>query len=175
MASVIRGSDTFDSSITGTILQVVSKTISTQGSQTIAVTDTQIGTGDDFQISITPKGNNSKFIVSVRWFGEISTAWEAVFNILRDGARINTTNNLNYHGLSMPTTTYQAGDNNSTPDILNLQTLDSTGSTKGILTTYTLVCSDFNAATMWTNRCFGTVGANYETGISELMVMEVAG
>ena len=175
MASVIRGDDDFDSSITGTILQVVSKTISTQGSQTITTADTQIGTGDDFQISITPKGNNSNFIVSARWFGESGTAWEQVFNILRDGARINTTNNLNYHGLSMSTQTFQSNDSNSTPTILNLQTLDSTGSLIGTQITYTLVCSEYNTDTLWTNRCFAAPAPNRETGISELMVMEVAG
>jgi hypothetical protein len=158
----------------GHILQVVNKTISTQGSQTIGTTDTQIGTGTDFDISITPKGNGSKFIVTARWFGETDVAWNVVFNIHRDGVRINTggltTNNL---GLSMATQTYgNATDNNSTPEIMNLQTVDSTASTAGSPITYTLVASSTAAKTMWTNRCFG---ASHEKGISELIVTEIAG
>ena len=61
------------------ILQVVNKVISTQGEQTIGTTDTQIGTGTDFDISITPKGTASKFIVSARWFGESSYRMECSF------------------------------------------------------------------------------------------------
>ena len=156
----------------GHILQVVNKTISTQGSQTIGTTDTQIGTGTDFDISITPKGNGSKFIVTARWFGEVATAWNLVFNIHRDGVRINvggsTSNRL---GLSMATQTYgQVTDNASTPEILNLQTVDSTGSTVDTPITYTLVASGSSSYTMWTNRTFNGV----EYGISELIVMEIA-
>ena len=156
----------------GNVLQVVNKTISTQGSQTIGTTDTQIGTGTDFDISITPKGNGSKFIVTARWFGEVATAWNLVFNIHRDGVRINvggsTSNRL---GLSMATQTYgQVTDNASTPEILNLQTVDSTGSTVDTPITYTLVASGSSSYTMWTNRTFNGV----EYGISELIVMEVA-
>ena len=156
----------------GHILQVVNKVISTQGSQTIATTDTQIGTGTDFDISITPKGNGSKFIVTARWFGEVATAWNLVFNIHRDGVRINvggsTSNRL---GLSMATQTYgQVTDNASTPEILNLQTVDSTGSTVDTPITYTLVASGSSSYTMWTNRTFTGV----EYGISELIVMEIA-
>ena len=154
------------------ILQVVNKTISTQGSQTIGTTDTQIGTGTDFDISITPKGNGSKFIVSARWFGEVETAWNVVFNIHRDGVRINTGGlTTNIFGLSMATQTYITTNNSSTPEIMNLQTVDSTGSTIGTAITYTLVASSNSSRTMWTNRCFTT---GHEEGISELMIMEVA-
>ena len=156
----------------GHILQVVNKVISTQGSQTIATTDTQIGTGTDFDISITPKGNGSKFIVTARWFGEVATAWNLVFNIHRDGVRINVGGSTNNRlGLSMATQTYgQVTDNASTPEILNLQTVDSTGSTVDTPITYTLVASGSSSYTMWTNRTFTGV----EYGISELIVMEIA-
>ena len=156
----------------GNILQVVNKTISTQGSQTIGTTDTQIGTGTDFDITITPKGNGSKFIVTARWFGEADSGWNIVFNIHRDGVRINTGGATdNKTGLSMATQTYgQVTDNASTPEILNLQTVDSTGSTVDTPITYTLVASGSSSYTMWTNRCFNGL----EYGISELIVMEVA-
>ena len=154
------------------ILQVVNKVISTQGSQTIGTTDTQIGTGTDFDISITPKGNGSKFIVTARWFGEADTVWNIVFNIHRDGVRINTGGSTNNRlGLSMATQTYITTNNSSTPEMMHLQTVDSTGSTVDAPITYTLVAAGLNPYTMWTNRCFTT---GHEEGISELMIMEVA-
>ena len=71
----------------------------------------------------------------------------------------------------MATQTYgQVTDNASTPEILNLQTVDSTGSTVDTPITYTLVASGSSSYTMWTNRCFNGL----EYGISELIVMEVA-
>tara|TARA_B110000285_G_scaffold31193_1_gene32181 strand:- start:29158 stop:29766 length:609 start_codon:yes stop_codon:yes gene_type:complete len=157
----------------GGIIQVVNKVISTQGSQTIGTTDTQIGTGTDFDISITPKGAGSKFVVSARWFGEVNNAWNVVFNIQRNGARINTDGATasNKLGLSMATLTYYAADDASTPEMMHVQTVDSTGSTIGTTITYTLVASSTIGPTMWTNRTFGSL---YEKGVSELMIMEVA-
>jgi hypothetical protein len=158
----------------GHILQVVSKTITTQGSQSIGTTDTQIGTGTDFDISISPKGNGSKFIFSARWFGETQNAWDIVFNIQRDGVRINSDGATasNRLGLSMATQTYGVTTNDSsTPEIMYIQTVDSTASTVGTAITYTLVAAASAARTMWTNRCF--VGVEY--GVSELIVMEIAG
>ena len=155
------------------ILQVVNKVISTQGSQTIGTTDTQIGTGTDFDLSITPKGAGSKFVVSARWFGEVSVPWDVVFNIQRNGVRINTDGATasNRLGLSMATITYHGPDDASTPEIMNLQTVDSTGSTIGTAITYTLVAAASAARTMWTNRTFS---GPTEYGVSELMIMEVA-
>lgn len=160
----------------GHILQVVNKTISTQGSQTLATSDTQIGSGTDFDISITPKGNGSKFFVSARWFGEVDTGWNVVFNVQRDGVRINAdgATALNKLGLSVASVSYAVTtDNNSTPEIMHIQTVDSTGSTVGTDITYTLVAAASGSGkTMWTNRMFG---AAYEFGVSELIVMEIAG
>jgi len=154
------------------ILQVVNKVISTQGSQTIGTSDTQIGTGTDFDLSITPKGAGSKFVVSARWFGEVASAWSVVFNIQRNGVRINTGGSTsNKLGLSAATHTYSATTTNdsTTPEIMHVQTVDSTGSTIGTAITYTLVASSNNSKTMWTNRTFSLD----EQGISELTVMEI--
>ena len=180
MVTKVKGNDTstFGGAISASnvgsgILQVVNKTISTQGSQTIGTTDTQIGTGTDFDISITPKGNGSKFVVSARWFGEVVSAWDVVFNIQRDGVRINTDGATasNRLGLSMATQTYgQVTNDDTTPEIMYLQTVDSTGSTIGTAITYTLVASGSSNRVMWTNRTF--LGVEY--GVSELIVMEVA-
>jgi hypothetical protein len=159
------------SSTVGKVLQVVNLLYSTQSSITIGTTDTAI-TG--MNLNITPLGAGSKFRIDVRLFGEMSSPWQAVFNIHRDGARINTTSNLNYHGLSMMAQSYPAAVNdNTTPEILNLTTIDSTGSTVGTTLTYTLVSSGDVDKTLWINRCFSSPAVSAETGVSEIIITEI--
>lgn len=164
----------------GALIQVVGKTISTQSSQTVAASavDTQVGTGSDFILSITPKRTGSYIKITVRMFAESDGGWELVYNIQRDGVRVNTINNLKYHGLSMSCVTYgQAADDHSTPDILNIQTLDKSGVTAGVPVSYKLVVSSSNAGTqaLFVNRCIDSAGgAGLETGISEIILEEIA-
>ena len=178
MATIIDG-DSGGTAVTTTtqkVLQTINKVVSTQGSQTITTTDSQIGSGTDFDISITPLGSGSKFIISVRWFGEVNNPQDVVFNLQRDGTRINTTSNDLYHGLSIPCINYGAANNfSSTPEIMYLQTVDSTGSTVGSAITYTLVATSDASETLYTNRSQGSAGSNaYESGISELQVVEIS-
>jgi hypothetical protein len=152
------------------VLQMVNLVYSTQGSMTVGTTDTDI-TG--MNLSITPVKSGSKFRIDVRLFGESSSAWEIVFNIHRGTTRLNTTSNLNYHGLSTMTQTYGGGgDNSTTPEILTLATIDSTGSTAGIPITYKLVASG-GVTTLWINRCFQAPNNSAETGISEIIITEI--
>ena len=157
----------------GKCLQVVGTVITTQSSNAlIGNVQTNVGTGTEFSAAITPKGNNSKFLVKVRWFGEVITAWDIMFNVLRDGTRVNETTGASNAGLSMPMISYYAGANDSTtPNTMMLETLDSTGSTAGTPTTFQFVVTAVSAETMWTNRCF-TAAA--ERGTSEIIVMEIA-
>ena len=157
---------------TGKVLQVVSTLFAAQGSTTITTADTS--TIPAITHTITPLGTGSKFLINVRWFGETIDADSVVAHICRNSARINEANTLNYHGLSMSTQTYGAGNNNdSTPDILTLTTLDTTGSTAGTAITYELKFSGPGSNTVWTNRCFGAPQNGYETGISEIIITEI--
>ena len=159
------------SSTVGKVLQVVNVLYSTQSSMTVGTTDTAV-TG--MNLNITPLGAGSKFRIDVRLFGEMASGWETIFNIHRGAARINTTSNLNTHGLSMMTQTYgSAGDNNTTPEILNLTTIDSTGSTVGTTLTYILVAASDVARTLWINRCFAAPSGVAETGVSEIIITEI--
>jgi hypothetical protein len=152
------------------VLQMVNLVYSTQGSMTVGATDTDI-TG--MNLSITPVKSGSKFRIDVRLFGESSAAWACSFNIHRGTTRLNTTSNLNYHGLSMMTQTYgAAADSSTTPEILTLATIDSTGSTAGTPITYKLVASGAST-TLWINRCFGAPAFGNETGISEIIITEI--
>jgi len=156
----------------GTVLQVVSTTVSAQGSTTITTADTTPNPSID--LNITPKGNNSLFRIDVRWFGEAANTQDIVAHIHRDGSRINEANTLNYHGLSMATQTYGGGANNdSTPEILTLSTLDKTGSTIGTSINFKLMFSGRASYTMWTNRCFAAPANAHETGISEIIITEI--
>lgn len=153
------------------MLQMVNLVYSTQSSMTIGTTDTDV-TG--MSLSITPVKSGSKFRIDIRLFGEMAQSYNTMFNIHRGTTRINTTSNLNYHGLSTMLVTYGgAEDNDSTPEILNLFTIDSTGSTAGTPITYKLVASSNANRTLWINRCFGSPTVGYETGISEIIITEI--
>jgi len=162
------------SSTVGKVLQVVNLVYSTQSSITITNTDTAI-TG--MNLDITPVGSGSKFRIDVRLFGESANQNNTVYNLQRNGTRVNTTSNLQYHGLSMATLTFgTAVNNSSTPEMMYFATVDSTGSTAGSAITYTLIASTASnglSSTQWINRCFLTPLAGYETGISEIIITEI--
>ena len=174
---VIEVSSVMKTAVTGTgkVLQVVGKTITTQGSQTLTpMAETQVGAGTDFVMDITPIGNNSKFLVEYRWFGETQTAWDTVFNIQRDGVRVNNTGVV-HSGLSMATQSHTAGNNDSTPEIMHVKTLDQTGSSVGVPVQFKLTAlSTFAVQTLWTNRCFGIATVTQEQGVSEVIITEIA-
>jgi hypothetical protein len=173
MATIISGDSggTAVTTATQKVLQVVNLVYSTQGSMTVGTSDTNI-TG--MNLSITPLGAGSKFRIDVRLFGEFATPWSTVFNIHRGSTRINTTGNQLYHGLSMMTQTYGAGvDNSSTPEILHLTTIDSTGSSVGTAITYTLVASADSNYTLFINRSFDAPANVKESGISEIIITEI--
>ena len=153
------------------VLQMVNLVYSTQSSMTVGTTDTNI-TG--MNLSITPVKSGSKFRIDVRLFGEMQQSYNCMFNIHRGTTRLNTTSNLDYHGLATMLQTYGAGINDSTtPDILNLSTIDSTGSTAGTPITYKLVASSAANRTLWINRCFAAPASSAETGISEIIITEI--
>ncbi len=157
----------------GSVLQMVSYLTATQASQVLNGTD-QIVNGITKQI--TPLGNNSKFLVTVRWFGEVSNAWDTPFNIHMDGVRVNIDGQGRGYGLAMPQISYAlSNDNNSTPETLNMSTLVSTSSVIGTPITFSLVADTQATNTMWTNRCYSTSAINFERGTSEIIVTEIKG
>jgi hypothetical protein len=154
---------------TGTVLQVVSTLSATQAYQAANATDAQLG---ELTHTITPLGNNSKFLVTVRWFGEAASGWDICFNIHQDGVRVNSAGGRGT-GLYMPTLSY-FNDNNSTPEIAHFSTLVDTSSIIGTPITYTAVVDANGSLGVWTNRTFGTPAGNFEVGTSEIIVMEIA-
>jgi hypothetical protein len=74
----------------------------------------------------------------------------------------------------MPVQTYIADDNNSTPELSYITTIDSPGTTNAV--TYNMVCLANGARTLITGKVFdtGVAGTNYEQGSCEIVLTEYA-
>jgi len=155
----------------GGVLQVVSHLTAIQGVQTVTTEDTIV---NDLSKTIIPKGNNSKFLIFIRWVGEIDYSWDVCFNIHLDGSRININDGSRSYFLSMASTTYEHSNNSSTPEILNFSTLFHSSSSVGVPLKFDLVVDSNANRTLWNNRCFGSAtSSGYENGTSEIIIMEI--
>jgi len=156
----------------GSVLQVVSYYTATQTAQTASTSD-QVLNG--MTKDIVPKGVNSKFLVVVRWFGEMNDAWDFCFNIQMDGTRVNSSGGRG-HSIGGAAQSYSAGDNDaSTYESLNFTTLVSTSSAIGTTITFRLVFDQANANVIYSNRTFSTGQSNYEQATSEIIITEIKG
>jgi len=144
----------------------------TQASQTLSTSDAQVGL---LTKSITPLGANSKFLISVRWFGEVEDSWNTCLNIQQDGTRVNINGQGRGYGLAMVLQSFSATtqDDGSTPENGTFTTLVSTSSVVGTAIVFKLVADAAGANTLWNNRCFATTNAAYERGTSELIITEI--
>jgi hypothetical protein len=154
----------------GKVLQVVSVLTNTQASQTITTSDTQVGL---LTKSITPVGANSKFSISVRWFGEVTTGQNVLFNIQQDGTRVNINGQGRGYGLAMPLLSYYTANNSTTPENVNFTTLVSTSSVVGTAIVFKVVADASASYTLWNNRSFSTPASSVEAGTSELIITEI--
>lgn len=158
----------------GKVLQVVSSRFTSQGTATIGQSD--YTTNPSITKSITPVGSGSSFLISIRWFGETANGESTVAHVYRGSSRINEANTNLYHGLSISAQSGNHSDIDSTPQILHLKTLDTTGSTAGTSITYTLKYSSAaTSGTMYTNRVASSSygSTHYETGVSEIIITEI--
>jgi hypothetical protein len=157
----------------GSVLQVVSYLTATQGTQTITTTDSII---NGITKVITPLGANSKFLVTVRWFGELDAATNTPFNIHMDGVRVNIDGQGRGYGLAMAAISYDDINDGTTPETLNMTTLVSTSSVVGTAITFSLVAdSSTDTRTIWNNRCFSVPANNAEASTSEMIITEIGG
>jgi len=175
MPTKIDGIDEFDT-IGGSDIcaQTISMQTSIQGVQTItSQVDTVIGSIGEFSMIITPKFTGSRFLIEALWQGEVAIGWNVVFNVRRDGARINVNSNNHWEGLSSLGSSYAYQNDASTIDSININTLDTIGSSVGVPITFDIVAVSNVARTMWTNRCFaGVSNTSWETGVSFMRVTE---
>ena len=156
---------------TGSVVQVQRLLMETEGSYSIGTSDTDV---PNMSLSITPKYDNSWIRIDVRYFSETSNIPNITYNIHRNGVRINSrTNGSRNFGLSMATITYHANDA-STPEIMHLSTIDTTGTAADTPIVYKLVSISDPSTTSYYNRCIGaTDNAQYEIGSSEIILTEI--
>ena len=131
----------------------------------------------DFDTTLIAKGDNSKYLISVRWFGEMASGWDCVFNVTMNGSRINLAPGSQFStGLAQPVISYYSENNESTPETINFTILHNSEIAKGTSLTFALIMATANpAGTLWTNRTYGTGATYYETGTSEIIVTEISG
>lgn len=128
-------------------------------------------------VNITPKSTTSKIRVDVRWFGEVSSAWDVTLGVTRNGTAINlpTQEGSRYGCLGMPNQSYVQDDNDSTPESSNFFTIDSPNTTATL--TYSVVARAYTSdgRVLWTGRVYsGTTNGNYEQGSTSITVTEYA-
>lgn len=179
---VVSSSKIIDNSVSpadlpsGTVLQVVSTIYTTRTSFTCTTADTAMPGG---YLAITPKGSNSKFLITVRYHLEADAHQDVVYNIQRNGTRINVGGLTSaWSGLGMAGQTYApaGSDTNSTPEVLFFETLDTTGSTAGTAIGYQIIASADSTKTIWVNRVAGSDGTGgYENSTSEVIITEIKG
>lgn len=129
----------------------------------------------NMSLTITPVSSTSRFKIDIRWFGETQVAWDAVFGITRNGTLINLPTNTGNRnsGVGVPVQTYIADDNNSTPELCFISTVDTPNTLQPI--TYRLVCRcNTTGRTLMTGRVFdsGVQQSNYEQGSCEIIITE---
>jgi hypothetical protein len=160
----------------GTPIQIVRTFSTSRGSFVMNTSDTAV---PNMAVTITPKLSNSRFLIMIRFLCEADNQWDNVWNIQRNGTRINTDGStFNQFSTGMAKQTYAGAENNSsTPEIVNFRTWDISGSTAGESLTFRLVCSSGDARNpVYYNGDWGLNNTDgNETSTSEIIVMEYKG
>jgi hypothetical protein len=158
----------------GGIIQVSSMTYSTP--TTLAITANTY-TNLPYSISITPRDSSNRFLIYMRFCGEISAPWNTTFCLNRNGTIIGRAlANLRNAGISIPAISYAANAANdaSTPESSQFWFSDNPGTTSTL--TYTPVIRDAATQTIRINRTWtDSDTVNFERMISGMMILEVSG
>lgn len=161
----------------GSVVQVIQNHTWEQTSTSIPGSYTAF-TNIPLSASITPKSASSKVLVEVRWMGEFSvvgSTWDGMWNLKRGTTLIGrnpswpTDRNT---GLMVSSTSYQASDASSTPELVYFNYLDSPATTSTI--TYNVCFQSGTATTVFTNRTVGYAAGGHEAGTSSVTLWEIA-
>jgi len=159
---------------TGSSIQMVSMLYQSYNSVTVSTSWVDV---PNMLLAITPTTINSKIKIDVRWFGEVSSAWDVALGVSRNGTLINlpTGSSNRNSALGVPVQTYIADDNNSTPELCFISTIDSPATTSPV--TYRLVARANSSRTLMTGRVYDSTvqQSNYEQGSCEIILTEYAG
>lgn len=158
----------------GGIIQMSSMTYSTP--TTLAISASTY-TNLPYSISITPRNSTNKFLIYMRWCGEIDVGWDATFCLDRNGTKIGNshTDGLKNPGIALPVMSYAANavNDDSTPEACQFWYSDSPNTTSTL--TYTPVVRSSTAQTFRINRTWTDTNAvGFERMISGMIVLEVS-
>ena len=141
------------------------------------------GVSGILDVDITPRITGSKIWLTTHVFGEADTdqIWNILFFFLRSVGSTHTKlksaitgHSTGATGISMPTRTYHTTDDESTPEILNMQYFDTHGVNAGTQITYKVgIATDGNTTKWYTNRC-GNNSSTTEVGVSSICAIELA-
>ena len=184
MATVIRGSDNFDTSdnatqteldalVTGKVLQVVSVTKTDTFSTTAAFGSFTDITG--LSASITPSSTSSKILITASLTNG-SNQWATSYVVKRGGTIISTATG-DQVGTTRPRITSSStiyGANNDETNTSNMNYLDSPASTSS--QTYQIAMGGRSSGTVTLNMSYADTDNNYfPRAISTLTLMEISG
>jgi len=142
------------------------------------------GVSGILDVNITPKITGSKIWLTSHVFGESDAdgVWNVVFFFWRSVGSTHiklksaiTGRSAGATGISMATRTFNDVNQNSTPEILNMQYFDTHGVSAGTQITYKVgIATHATTVPKWyTNRCVGT-GSPEEVGVSSICAIELA-
>ena len=142
------------------------------------------GVSGILDVNITPKITGSKIWLTSHLFGEADDdgVWNMIFFFWRSVGSTHTKlksaitgRTTGATGISMATRTFNDTNQNSTPEILNMQYFDNHGVNAGTQITYKVgIATHLSTITHWyTNRCVST-SSTAEVGVSSICAIELA-
>lgn len=157
---------------TGKILQVQQVHVTDTSTQVISADVIAPITG--MELIITPTTINSKFLVMCRWGGEFGTdAQDQVFGLLRNDIPVGLQSNTGsrHTGLTVPSISYHAGDNDSTLEAASFNYVDTPNTVTPVA--YKMYYLG-RALTLYNNRSVGDLDTvSYERVTSSIIIMEI--
>lgn len=161
----------------GGIIQTVILNDTTQRSQSFTINTRASITG--LSASITPRRSSNSILIYVRWCGEVSTLWNSMFGLRRNGTDIGnpTALSLQEAGITCGMDTYSANaaENASTPAQMNFWYRDSPATTSDVTYDVTFI-SSAGTVTLCTNRTITNSNtSSYELPTSSVYLLEVSG
>lgn len=152
------------------VLQTINTLYTTEVSQTITNADLVIG---GLTRTFTSVGANSKYIIYARWFGEVSGAWDVVWNLRVNGTRVGSAGTGAGKGMTTACQSYILSDDNSTPETVTVMHSHNSSIAANTSVTIDLTAIAHSSRTIWTNRCYTTSNLGHEHGSSELIIQEI--
>jgi len=160
----------------GSVIQVVQTHLNTKSTQSLSAgTVTNIS---GLNATITPSSTSSKIRITVRWNGELSIAnnYDCVYGIKRNSTAIGNPASAGSRpvGIAIPSMGYYDSDNNSTPESVMYEYLDSPSTTSA--TTYYATIRHNSAANLVNQATYGDTDSGvFERLTSTITLEEIAG